>query len=409
MQESFYIKTFGCKVNFLDSEKIKNLLLQKLKYQKECDYLIVNTCTVTSKADNKAIHFIKNWKSKNKNCKIIVVGCGVKLYKEYKNIQEVSFILQNLEDIKNFFDIEDKNKNNLFLQSRTRQFVQIQNGCDNFCSYCVIPYTRGENIYYPEKEIIKKINFYEEKGIKEIVITGINIGGYGVKTTKDYQNSKLGYLLRQILKYSDIPRIRLSSIGPQYINENFLKVFSDNRICSHLHLSIQSGSDKILKLQNRHYSRLDVINKAKLLYNIKPNLSITTDIIVGFSTESDIDFEYTLDLLKEINISKIHIFPYSQRDIPIAYKFKSDLDNKILQKRIDILKDLNRKMRIQFLEKNLNQNLNILIEQKKDGFYQGYSENYILIKTRTKLQTNQIYQMKFSILDRDNLILLDKI
>ena len=407
-EKTFDIKTFGCKVNYLDSENIKNLLSKNGYRQvlQNPDILIVNTCTVTEKADKKGLHFIRNWQKKNPKSNIYITGCGTRKNNPYIKLKSKNiFIASYIKDLKLNLNLSKTQDKILPSFSRTRQYIKIQDGCDNFCSYCIVPFTRGKSRYRDIDDIIKEIKYYEKKGVKEIVLTGINIGGYGTSNTRNYKETKLAHLLENILDKTSIPRIRLSSIGPNYINSKFLNIFKNKRICPHIHLSIQSGSDKILKMQNRDYTSKYIKKICTKLYNIRPNIAITTDIIVGLPEETEKDFKDTINLLKDICISKIHIFPYSKRKGTKSYQLENQIPSKIIKDRILYMRELNKKFMLDFYKKNLNKPLNILIETIKDKYFLGYSENYIPVW----IHTNNFKKEKSKIINTIHTFSFDKI
>ena len=326
-----YIKTLGCKLNQYDSGKLLELLeeneIKTTNNPENAKVIIINTCTVTHSADHKSRQSIAHLKKFSPTAKVVIMGCGAEIDAEqYKKRKEVDLVSNNEEKIIKYIktksselkatrkskinkqhnevnELWNRSKNN----KRTRAIIKIQNGCENFCSYCIIPFTRGHSINVSEEEIINEIKKKENQGSQEIVITGINIGAYGAPKTTEPNKNRLTDLLKLILEQTNIPRIRLSSIGPQYFTDKLIQTINNPRICQHLHLSIQSGSNNVLKKMNRPYSIDSVIELVLKIRKQIPDIAITSDVIVGFPEETDTDFAETLQNLKKIKLAKTRI------------------------------------------------------------------------------------------------------
>jgi len=422
----FYIKTLGCKLNRYDSDQLADKLIQQglsnSENARQVDLLIVNSCTVTNSADHKSRQAITNLKKQAPNAKVIVTGCGTKSdTKQFEEKKEVNFVSREekeiLEYVKNTIiplnrkktkDSEFKNKqtnndnqdtNSLHppqkkLNTHTRANIKIQNGCDNYCSYCIIAFVRGDSYSLSAEKIIQEITQKEKQGFQEIVLTGINIGAYGASVTTKPQENTLEELLEKILTKTQIPRIRLSSIGPQYFSNKLIQVLKNPRICRHLHLSIQSGSNSILKRMNRPYTIEFVIKLSEKLRNEIPDIALTSDIITGFPEETDKEHQETLMNLEKIKLMKTHIFPYSIRNGTVAAKMKQ-IPHQIKIKRKKELAELAKKMREDFLNKQIGKTKKVLFELKnKQRFWEGYTENYIRVQIEsTENSENQIREI----------------
>lgn len=396
----YKILTLGCKVNSYESNVIDDLLQKRgyTKTEEQADIVIINTCTVTNTANNKSLKMVRHAVGNNKGSIVIVIGCATQVYKEdFMNIEGVSIILGNvgkskicsyideyLKNKKQIIDIYD-NQNIPFEEmkinnfDKTRAFVKIQDGCNNFCSYCIIPYTRGnvrsrkqEDIYDEIKELIKN-------GHSEIVLTGIHTGHYGT----DLGDFNFASLLKQIVKIKGLKRLRISSIEITELTDEVLDVLKNEQILvSHLHIPLQAGCDKILKAMNRKYDTEYFKEKLKKIRSIRPDISITTDVIVGFPGETDEDFEVALDFIQKMEFSKIHVFPYSRRTGTLSDTFPNQVSNEIKKKRVHMLISLSRKLEENYMTKFLEREVTFIPEVINNGFIIGHTGNYLLVKTK---------------------------
>lgn len=392
---TFKIYTLGCKVNTYESnvmsEKLKKAGLHEVNQNEQADIIIINTCTVTNTADSKSLKMIH--KAKKENSIVVATGCMVQNKKE---IEDVDILIGNvgkskideiiLEYIKNKQPIQEikdvmnakfeKMELNNF--NKTRAFVKIQDGCNNFCSYCIIPYTRG-NVRSKEKEdVLREINNLVNNGHKEVVLTGIHTGHYG----EDNDNYKFPDLLRDIIKINGLERLRISSIEITELNQEFLQVLKENSVLvDHMHIPLQSGCDKTLKEMNRKYNMEYYKDKIETIRKIRPNISITTDLIVGFPGETEKDFNQTCENLKEIRFSKIHVFPYSRRKGTVADSMDNQIDEKTKKERVKKVMEISKKLEKEYMEKFIDQTLEFIPETEKDGYWIGHTGNYLLIKT----------------------------
>ena len=374
--------TLGCKVNECESNSLIRGLIErgydvsdKLEY---ADLYIVNTCAVTKEAEKKSRQTVSRIKKFNPNAKIIFTGCASQCNpKKFIEKSPDSLVTGtfNKGEILNMLDesgVKISQQQSVFEELapvkslRTRTFVKVQDGCNNFCSYCIIPYLRGRNRSRNPKSILNEIMSVNPL---EAVITGINLSAY------DYEGQGLKGL---ILALKDVDcRIRLGSLEINVIDDEFLTALKGlKNFAEHFHLSLQSGSDNVLKKMNRHYTANEFIEKVDLIRKYFPNAGITTDIIVGFPTETEQDFIDTLNLVDRVKFSDIHPFIFSPREGTVAYKMP-DLEYSVKKKRLDVLLEKKKECRERFVTENLNIEQDMLIEESIDGYLEGYSGNYL--------------------------------
>ena len=395
------IYTLGCKVNTYESEfivsELKKANVTINDFDDINDVYIINTCTVTNSSDSKSRKMIRHARKLNKDACVVAVGCFVEYNKN--NIEEVmpeadiyignkdkSIIVDLIKDFmsshKKINDLQedfDSQFEDMFISNyskRTRAFVKIQDGCENFCSYCIIPKVRGKCRSKNPDVVIKEIETLVNNGYKEIILTGIHTGNYGVDLNTDFAT-----LLRRIVEIKGLKRLRISSIEVTELTDEVIDIIKNNDvIVNHFHVPIQSGSDNVLKIMNRKYNIdyfKNVINK---LRDAKKDVSITTDIIAGHPGENEEEFENTLKNVKEINFSKLHVFPYSVRNgtpssklAQIPEYLKNDYTNKLLE--------LSKKLEISYMKKFLGKKMEVLFETSKDGYSFGHTENYLNVKS----------------------------
>ncbi len=401
----FYIYTLGCKVNTYESNVIRDILInnnyKETKDIEIADIYIINTCTVTNTAHHKSLKLIRHAIKQNNKAIVIVIGCDSQInFDEIKKIDGVSIILGNKNKSKiidyinkyksihkQIVDIYDLNNQGFECMrlnnfNKTRAFVKIQDGCENFCSYCIIPYTRGNVRSKNIDDVIDEVTNLTNEGHHEIVLTGIHTGHYG--SDKDYN---FAYLLKEIEKIKNLERIRISSIEINEITEEVLEVIKNSKkIVDHIHIPMQSGCDKTLKEMNRKYDTEFFVNKINKIREIRPNISITTDIIVGFPNENEFDFEKTIETIKKIKFSKIHVFPFSLRKGTKAEEIPNHLPEEIKKSRVRKLIDLSKKLEVEYMNKFLNQEITFIPETYKDGYLVGHTGNYLLIKYKGKIE-----------------------
>lgn len=402
---TYKIYTLGCKVNTYESQ-IMEEKLEAAGYTKSenPDICIVNTCTVTNVADNKSLKTIRKLKREFPNAIVVAVGCLVQNKKEeIENIgvdialgnKNKSEIVSYIEKYKNekiidVYSLSDEpfecmKLNNFNL---TRAYIKIEDGCNNYCSYCIIPYVRGDVRSKPHEEVIEEAKTLIHKGHKEIVLTGIHTGHYHDK------NYDFSDLLLDLLKIKGLERLRISSIEITELNDKFLNVLKNNKVLvNHMHIPLQSGSDEILKLMNRKYDKKYFINKIEKIRKIRPDMSVTTDVITGFPGETEELFEETIETIKRIKFSKLHVFPYSNRKGTPADTMPNQIPNEIKKQRVKKLIELSNKLEIDYMNKFINREIEFLPEIIKDNKVIGHTENFLLVKTDL-CELNKIKKIK---------------
>jgi len=408
------VLTLGCKVNAYESEYIKEKFKESnyeiVDLHDNPDVIVINTCTVTNQSDSKSRKMIRLAKKTNPNSIIVVCGCSSENHKEnivdvdidiligsyYKSkiVELVEKYIKEKDKITSFVDMttvdfEDMKINNF--QNQTRAFVKIQDGCNNFCSYCIIPYMRGnirsKDIFVAYEEIKSLV----DNGYQEIVLTGIHTGSYGTG-----ENFDLVDLIRKISTLDKLKRIRISSIEITELNDKFIKELEINpKIVNHLHVPIQSGCNRILTLMNRKYQTDYFIEKINKIRSIRPDMNFTTDLIVGFPTETDEDFKETIETLKEVKFSKIHTFPYSIRDNTPAATMKQ-VNDSIKKSRVKTILELSDNLESIYYNKFLNKEVLVLIEEVKDGISIGHTDNFIKVTIDKVLKPNTLYKVKIT-------------
>lgn len=404
MSINIFIKTFGCKVNQYNSQLIKENIeseknLKIVKNYKDADLFIINSCVVTEKSEKDVIKELKRY---SKIGKVIVTGCVNKrihneniFYLDSKDLYSIKSFIKNLFKIQ----IKEefiKNKIESFTD-RTRAFVKIEEGCNKFCSYCIVPYLKGFARSRSVEEILDEIKILVNNGYKEIVLTGTEIGYYGLDT-----NDSLKNLLLKIINIKGNFRVRLSSIDPEFFSDDIIEIMKNsNKICPHIHLPLQSGSDKILEKMRRRYSISYYLDKAFSFKERVKNSTITTDIIVGFPYEEEEDFEKTIDAIKKVKFLKCHIFPYSKREKTFSYNFNYKIDKFTLKNRLKIINEVAKKVRSEVIKTFNNKELIVLTESEKNGFLYGYSENYIRVLIDRNYKKNSFYKVYLQI-DENN-------
>ena len=361
--------------------------------------VVVNTCTVTNIADRKSRQVLRKVKEENPTSIIVAVGCYVQVAKEtVDNMKEIDLCLGNVEkkDIvekvercmekhqKENIEIFDVNKETEFQEmgsitfsEKTRATVKVQDGCNNFCTYCLIPYARGRIRSRKKENVIEEVKEIAKKGIKEIVITGIHIASYG----KDFDNNyRLIDLLEDLDKIDGIERIRLGSLEPTIVTEEFAERLSKlDSICNQFHLSLQSGCDDTLKRMNRKYSCEEFFKVTEILRKYFKDVKLTTDIIVGFPGETDEEFEKTYEFLSKIKFYKMHVFKYSPREGTLAAKMTNQVDGNIKEERSQKLIELSNRNEMEYNEKYIGKKVEVLFEEEKDGLWSGYTKNYVRV------------------------------
>jgi len=411
---TFAIHTFGCKVNIYESEYVTNLLLENnfqmldFNSDKEADIYIINTCTVTNEADKKDRKLIHTTKNSHKNSILIVMGCysqlkpndidaDIVIGNKYKS-EIISLINEFKDSHQKIIKIEDIRKTdfedmyiNRFL-THTRAFVKIQDGCNAFCAYCAIPYARGGIRSKDSDKVISEVTNLVNNGYKEIVLTGIHTGRYGID-----KHTNLEKLLTELLKIPNIFRIRLSSIEINEITDGIIDLIKNNDIMAkHLHIPLQSGSNTILKNMNRLYDKETFIKRVAEIRKEIPDISITTDLILGFPGETNEMYQETLATLNEIKFTKIHTFPYSKRSGTKAASMTNQIDGNIKKCRVKEVIGLSNKYELEFYKQKKGNIYNGIIETRKDGKKVVITTNYIPIEVITNMENNHEVNVKIT-------------
>ena len=406
--------SLGCKVNAYETEYIRNLLeennYQIKDFNDKCDIYIINTCTVTNSSDSKSRKMIRKAVKENPHACIVAMGCFIESSKnnliegidivignqdKNKILKLLDEYFKNKEQIIRLYNTRDKSFDDMFINDfpgRTRAFVKIQDGCDNFCSYCIIPFVRGKCRSKDPKKVIEEVTSLVNNGYKEVVLTGIHTGNYGNDLEYKFSN-----LLNDLIKIKGLERLRISSIEATELNEDVLDVLrKSNIIVDHLHIPIQSGSNEILKSMNRKYDLEYFENKIKEIRSIRKDISITTDVIVGFPGETEELFNETIDTVKRINFSKIHVFPYSERQGTASSRMENKIPNNIVKDRAKELIKVSEELEKNYFNKFIGKEVEVLIEEYKDNYSYGHTGNYLHIKINKELEHNKVYKVKLT-------------
>lgn len=411
------IYTLGCKVNTYESEYVINELKKNgyiiRPFDDICDVYIINTCTVTNNSDSKSRKIIRQAIRRNSDACVVAMGCFIASHMDYKEAG-LDIVLANkdkskiVELLNEYFDKKEQiidlydnrltDFEDMYITSfpgRTRAFVKIQDGCDNFCSYCIIPFVRGKCRSKSYDTVIKEISELVSNGYKEVVLTGIHTGSYGIDLDVSFAD-----LLKGIVKINGLKRLRISSIEVTELCDDVLDIIrNSNVIVDHLHIPIQAGSDEILKAMNRKYDLefyKEIIRKIRL---IRPNISISTDVIVGFPGEDISLFNKTIETCCEIGFSKLHVFPFSEREGTKAARLNNKLDGKTKKEYASKLIEVSKKLEIQYMKKFINKRLDVLIEEYKDGYSYGHTSNFIYVKIKGKFKHNEFVNVKLCEVD----------
>lgn len=409
------IETHGCKLNFADSQSIAKKFYSaghnvfgdnEIGHR---DIYILNSCTVTHVADSKARQSIRKVKRSNPEAVTIMTGCYAERDKDkIKEINEVDLVITNQEKkdiLKKVYDyfneelVEIPALDTYPLIGRSRASIKIQEGCNQICSYCIIPYVRGREKSVEPNEIISKINNASRNNIKEVVLTGTQLGNYGF----DLKNTDLKELIKQVLIKTSIERIRVSSLQPKEIDNELLDIWKSNdRLCPHFHLPLQSGSDQILKKMRRRYSSEEFIQITSLIKKYLPQASITTDVIVGFPSEKEEDFENTLYTINKSNLNNLHVFPYSVRPKTTAFYLKDHNSPEVIKSRSRELNRISKSITTKSMRNIIGKKRSILWEGK--NMNSGLTEDYYrVIRKSVKLPNEYISKQKIKGLEKDKL------
>ena len=399
-------KTLGCKLNYSETSSISREFVkkgyEKVSFDDASDIYVINTCSVTQNADKEFKYLVNKVKRKNPNSSVVAIGCYAQLKpKKISEIPGVDLVLgaDKKFDILNYLNLEDQDNNNIHsceinsvdffkssysLGDRTRSFLKVQDGCDYKCTYCTIPQARGKSRSGTISEILDNVKHLVASGVKEIVLTGVNIGDYGIFDTKTKKReTNFHELISNIDLIPDLNRVRISSIEPNLLSDEIIQfVHNSNSFVKHFHIPLQSGSDKILKLMKRRYLKNLYISRINKIKELMPDCCIGVDVIVGFPGETEQEFNETYEFLDALNISYLHVFSYSERDNTESLKINHKIPRKIRATRSQILRKLSDKKKMNFYKLNMNQIRPVLFESKNyDGYIYGYTDNYIRVKT----------------------------
>lgn len=405
-----WTETLGCKVNTYETEVIRSEFLSNGYTLADdvtgADVVVVNTCSVTNQSDAKSRKVIRRCKRENPNAVIVACGCSTQHHQdELKDLgidilignkdktKIVSYVNEFLKDhkkVSNFYDLihsdfEDMTINHY--EDRTRAFVKIQDGCNNYCAYCIIPYLRG-TIRNKDFDIaVKEINDLANNGFKEIVLTGIHTGSY----------PRLTELIKEISKNPNLERIRISSIEITELDDEFLEELKNNKkLCDHMHVPVQAACNNTLKYMNRKYDMDKYISIINKLREVRPDINITTDLIVGFPSETKEDFEESYNNAKKIKFGKIHVFPFSKRDGTAAARMKNLVSDQEKDERTHKMIELSNMLENDYYSKFIGKTLNVLIEEVFDDYCLGHTSNYLLVRIDKRLEHNKDYLVKIT-------------
>ena len=423
--------TLGCKANQYESNSMEQSFISH-GYEitdtlDDADIYVVNTCSVTNVAERKSRQMLRRAKDKNKDIIVVACGCYAQVAKnELESLPEIDIVLGTNEKNNIIDAVEDfiKNKNKISLTSDvlhqeeyqefgtttytelTRAVIKIQDGCDRFCTYCIIPYARGKVRSRKKEEIIKEIEANVKNGIQEVVLTGIHIASYGKDFEEEYG---LIDLLEDINKIKDLKRIRFGSIEPKYMTEDVVERLKKlDKLCDHFHLSLQSGSDDTLKRMNRRYTTEEFKESVNLLRNAFKNVALTTDVIVGFPGETEEEFNDTYNFLKDINFYEMHVFKYSPRRGTAAEKMPNQVDGEIKEERSKKLLELSKENELAFNKKYLGQEVEVLFEEREGKYFKGHTTNYILVYKETDEDLeNKMLKVTIQNIDEQNRVIAE--
>ena len=406
------ILTLGCKVNTYESEFIINELKKRgyeiCDFNEICDVYIINTCTVTNTSDIKSRKMIRKAIRMNPDSCVVALGCFIEANHDFR-LDGLDIVVGNKdkskvvdlidewflkrEEIRNLYKDVAYEFEDMYINSfpgRTRAFVKIQDGCENFCSYCIIPYVRGKCRSKKLNVVLKEIKDLVSNGYQEVVLTGIHTGNYGVDLGTNFAN-----LLKEVVKIEGLKRLRISSIEITELTDEVLEVMRNNKvIVDHMHIPLQAGSNKVLKLMNRKYDLDYFFKKIKEIKSVRPAMAITTDVIVGFPGEEEEDFLETIETCKKIGFSKIHVFPYSERRGTKAMELDGHVDPKIKKERAKRLLEVSKELENNYFSSFIGRDVVVLVEEFRDGYSYGHTDNYLHVKIEGKIEHNTFVKPK---------------
>lgn len=411
--------TLGCKVNLYDSEAMAELFAEKgyeiVDFDEVADVYVINTCTVTNFGDKKSRQMIRRARRKNENSIIVATGCYAQVAPEaVADIEGINIVIgtkdrANIVDIvesykaeKGVFnavsDIKDEKEFERLkvsnLKDRTRAYIKIQEGCNRYCTYCIIPYARGPVRSRKPEDVIDEVKILAQNGYKEVVLAGIHVASYGL----DLGDITLADIIERVHNVEGIERIRFSSMEPKAVDDEFVaRMAKLPKVCEHYHLSLQSGSDETLKRMNRRYTSEEYAAACKRLRKAFPDVAITTDIIVGFPTETDKNFDESYNFAEEVRLSKIHVFPYSPKTGTPAAKIRPQIAPDIKNERSHKMLELSERLNREFMTKYIGKSMEVLFERIEGEFYEGHTRNYIKVLCKSDRDlTNELVMVKLN-------------
>lgn len=421
--------TLGCKVNQYDSDAMRTIFLQQgyraVKEEEEADVYVINTCSVTSIGDRKSRQMVRKIRRKHPQAVIAVAGCYAQIAPEiFESMGDIDVIVgaQNRSKIVEYVEQAQKKEKtinavkdimsvtefeNLYVdaegETKTRAFIKVQEGCDNYCTFCIIPFARGKLKSRKQKDAVEEIRRLVTKGYREIVLTGIHLGNYGRDL---HDGTSLATLVEELLRIPNLLRIRMGSIESVELSDDLINLIKDEpRVCRHLHLPIQSGSDAVLRRMNRHYRLPEYKKLISELREKIPGLALTTDLIVGFPGETEENFMETLETLRELRFSAIHVFPYSQRTGTPAAVFPNQVPGDIKKDRVHRVQELEKEISKEYRKTFLQKTVHVLIEEEKNGYFEGLSDEYIRVSITDKnVEKGRLYSVYVENLTEDGLI-----
>lgn len=421
--------TLGCKVNQYDSDAMRTIFLQQgykaVKEEEEADVYVINTCSVTSIGDRKSRQMVRKIRRKHPQAVIAVAGCYAQIAPEiFEAMGDIDVIVgaQNRSKIVEYVEQAQKKEKtinavkdimsvtefeNLYVdaegETKTRAFIKVQEGCDNYCTFCIIPFARGKLKSRKQKDAVEEIRRLVLKGYREIVLTGIHLGNYGRDL---HDGTSLATLVEELLRIPNLLRIRMGSIESVELSDDLINLIKDElRVCRHLHLPIQSGSDAVLRRMNRHYRLPEYKKLISELREKIPGLALTTDLIVGFPGETEENFMETLETLRELRFSAIHVFPYSQRTGTPAAVFPNQVPGDIKKDRVHRVQELEKEISKEYRKTFLQKTVHVLIEEEKNGYFEGLSDEYIRVSITDKnVEKGRLYSVYVENLTEDGLI-----
>jgi len=381
----FLIKTLGCKVNWLDSARISTALEsvghQQVADENEAEMVFINSCTVTAEADRKSHQFANSNLRQLKD--VVVTGCSTRIEGGSWSSTDASgiMVLQDEQAIFRKFDIKP-DEIPFPVTSRTRLPISIQNGCDNGCTFCITRLARGEHSNIPEGQIIDQIKHAVDEGVREIVLTGVNLAAWGSDNSNHASASHLHTLLESILSHTSIERVRFSSLGPQYIQPQFFDLYADSRVCDYLHISMQSGSNSVLARMVRGHGTEEIAWIAEMARKVRPNTALAADVIAGFPGETEHEHLETTEFIEQMHFSKLHVFPYSEREGTPAATFTDAVEHQTRKMRAKEIREIAQNLRQSFVQQQMGRKFSVLAEEGG----RGLTTNYIRVNCDSAAQ-----------------------